>query len=571
MAFLPEREREREYDGYRLIEIQSLSFILDFDLKNGTAYVPPLEEVFSLSPLRTDSLEAILENLEVYPGDYPLLEAFLSSLSNQPQNETTLRLRNRDGSFTWHRLAFAVHRDEHGRPTRQVATITDVDEQVHALRQLRYQVEHDPLTGHANLVKFKADAARLLASRSAGTRYAVWYCDFYNFKYINQIYGYQIGDTLLRYWARLLAQNLGPEELFARSMADNFVALCAYQDAEELGNRFDQLAAQLKQFDQLASRHFHVDLVAGCYLIKPDDSLSIDDMLDRANIAQKSIKPLGGSRYAVYSEAMCKKFLYEKELEACMEQALHDGEFLTYLQPQVDIQHGSALFGAEMLVRWKKPGQGLIFPSTFIPLFERNGFIAKLDAYMFEKACAYLSSRLKRGLPPLRISVNISRTSLEQRQFLHHYAAIRNNYAVPSGMLELECTENLVVHDTPLFRHVMTQLPEYGIRRAMDDFGKGYSSLNMLKDITLDVLKLDMDFFREKPLTPRNQSIIRSVVDMARALDMATVAEGIEHEEQVAFLRSIGCDAVQGFFFSPAVPLEEFERLEQEIPRRMKA
>lgn len=559
------QQTREEEERYRIIVNQSRSIVLDIDLKRGTVYAPYLDRLLFCPAVDPDNPMTLLTRLEVHQDDRRLLDDFHALLRRQPQAEATLRLRRRDGAFIWCRITATVRRDSSGNPVRLVGTIADVDENVRTLRQLRYQAEHDPVTGYSNLTKFKLDAARLLAEPRAGRCYGLWYLDFLNFKYINDMYGYDVGNALLRYYAELIADSLGSDEAFARTSADNFVLLCSCRDPQEMIRRFHNSVMLLGHFEQLASRQFRVELVGGCYLASDNDPLSIDDMLDRANIAQKSVKHLGGSRYVFYSEDMRKKVLYEKELESSMEKALHNGEFLPYLQPQIDIQHGNRLFGAEALVRWRRPGRGLVQPSDFIPLFERNGFIVDLDAFMFEQACVYVASRSRRGLPPLRISVNISRMSLSQQGFLDRYAAIRNRHAVPAGMLELECTENLVVKDFSLFRTVMAMLPAYGFRRAMDDFGTGYSSLNMLKDITLDVLKLDMDFFRNTKGTPRERAIIEGIVQMSHALGMNVVAEGIESLEQVELLRSVGCDAVQGYIFSRPVPVEEFEALETQF------
>ena len=189
-----------------------------------------------------------------------------------------------------------------------------------------------------------------------------------------------------------------------------------------------------------------------------------------------------------------------------------------------------------------------------------------LDAFVFEEACAYLASRGSRGLPPLRLLVNVSRLSIAQGDFLDRYSAIRDKYGIDSGMLELECTETMVIRNFALFRELMAALPSRGFRSAMDDFGTGYSSLNMLKEIALDVLKLDIAFFRDTEGTPRERAVVESIVQMARALGMSTVAEGVEKQEQVEFLRSIGCSAIQGYIFSRPVPLTLFESVEASFP-----
>lgn len=552
-------------ERYRIIVEQTKSVVFDWTPEEDLHYAPYLS---ALLDCRNDSgkVPDMLRSLSVHPRDMADFKAFHASLHREDQVETTVRLRRRDGAFIWCRIAATLKRDAEGKLLRVVGTITDMDESVRALRSLRYKAEHDPVTGYHNFPKFKTDAAELLAERG-DRKYSLWYCDIRNFKFINDIYGYDIGDELLNYWAELIAEGARPGETFGRISGDNFALLRTYVDHDDLVTRFLRCSDLLTRFEGLANRRFRVEMIAGIYLVeRPEDILSIDDMLDRANLAQKGVKHLSGSKYAFYSEEMRKRVLYEKNIESCMEEALRNREFCLHLQPQVDIQHGDALFGAEVLVRWERPGYGMVSPGDFIPLFERNGFIVDLDAFVFEEACAYLASRRSRDLPPLRLSVNVSRLSIAQGDFLDRYSAIRDKYGIDSGMLELECTETIVIRNFALFRELMAALPSRGFRSAMDDFGTGYSSLNMLKEITLDVLKLDIAFFRDTEGTARERAVVESVVQMARALGMSTVAEGIEKQEQVEFLRSVGCNAIQGYIFSRPVPLTHFETVEAGFP-----
>ena len=552
-------------ERYRIIVEQTKSVVFDWGPEQQLHYAPYLG---SLLDCRNNpgNVPDMLRSLTVHPRDMADFKAFHASLYREDQVETTVRLRRRDGAFIWCRIAATLKRDAQGKLLRIVGTISDMDDNVRALRHLRYQAEHDPVTGYSNFAKFKTDAAELLAARG-DRKYSLWYCDIRNFKFINDIYGYDIGDELLSYWAELIAEGARPGETFGRISGDNFALLRCYRDIDDLVARFLRCSDLLTRFEGLANRRFRVEMIAGIYLVeRPEDILSIDDMLDRANLAQKSVKHLSGSKYALYSEEMRKRVLYEKNIESCMEEALRNREFCLHLQPQVDIQHGDALFGAEVLVRWERPGYGMVSPGDFIPLFERNGFIVDLDAFVFEEACAYLASRGSRGLPPLRLSVNVSRLSIAQGDFLDRYSAIRDKYGIDSGMLELECTETMVIRNFALFRELMAALPSRGFRSAMDDFGTGYSSLNMLKEIALDVLKLDIAFFRDTEGTPRERAVVESIVQMARALGMSTVAEGVEKQEQVEFLRSIGCSAIQGYIFSRPVPLTLFESVEASFP-----
>lgn len=552
-------------ERYRIIVEQTKSVVFDWGPEQQLHYAPYLSALLDCRS-NPGNVPDMLRSLTVHPRDMADFKAFHASLYREDQVETTVRLRRRDGAFIWYRIAATLKRDAQGKLQRIVGTISDMDENVRALRSLRYQAEHDPVTGYHNFSKFKADAAELLAGRG-DRNYSLWYCDIRNFKFINDIYGYDIGDELLSYWAELIAEGARPGETFGRISGDNFVLLRTYVDNDDLVMRFLRCSDLLTRFEGLANRRFRVEMIAGIYLVeRPEDILSIDDMLDRANLAQKSVKHLSGSKYAFYSEEMRKRVLYEKNIESCMEEALRNREFCLYFQPQVDIQHGDALFGAEVLVRWDRPGYGMVSPGDFIPLFERNGFIVDLDAFVFEEACAYLASRRSRGLPRLRLSVNVSRLSIAQGDFLDRYSAVRDKYGIAPGMLELECTETMVIRNFALFRELMAALPSHGFRSAMDDFGTGYSSLNMLKEITLDVLKLDIAFFRDTEGTARECAVVESIVQMARALGMSTVAEGVEKREQVEFLRSIGCDAIQGYIFSRPVPLAHFEAVEAGFP-----
>lgn len=548
-------------ERYRIIVEETHSVIFDCDLVRDEHYAPYLK-TFLACNVESGRVPDMLRSLQVHPEDRDVYEAFEGVLLRDGRGERTLRFKRRDGAYIWCRMTVTLRRGPDGTIRRVTGTISDVDENVRALERLRYQAEHDPLTGYSTFAKFKEDAARILKER--GDRpCSLWYCDIRNFKFINDIYGYDTGDALLNHWAAGLADRARPGETFARISGDNFVLLRDYQGREDLVRRFLRGADLLSRFEGLANHRFRVDMIAGIYLVeKPEDLLSIDDMLDRANIAQKSVKHLSGSKYAIYSEEMRKRVLYEKAIEGCMDEALRRREFCVYLQPQIDIQHGNGLFGAEVLVRWNRPGHGMVSPGDFIPLFERNGFIVALDAFVFEEACAYIASRRRRGLPPVRLSVNISRVTLAQGDFLDRYSQTRERYGVADGLLELECTETVVIRNYELFREIMASLPARGFRSAMDDFGTGYSSLNMLKEIVLDVLKLDIGFFRDTEGTSRERAVVESIVCMARALGMATVAEGVERREQVDFLRAVGCDAVQGYYFSRPVPLSEFETVE---------
>ncbi|MEG2679862.1 MAG: EAL domain-containing protein, partial [Oscillospiraceae bacterium] len=246
-----------------------------------------------------------------------------------------------------------------------------------------------------------------------------------------------------------------------------------------------------------------------------------------------------------------------------MEQALEKGEFEMYLQPKYELEHNT-IGGAEALVRWISPIKGIIYPNDFIPLFERNGFVVRLDLYMFEQACQLLQYWKDSGITPVPISVNMSRVHLNDPDFLDRYKDIFSHYDFPAKLLEIELTESMVFDDVARLSEVIGKVKEIGFTCSLDDFGSGYSSLNLLKDIPVDVLKLDRSFFYStNEDETQSRHVVGNIVDLAKKLHMQTVSEGIETLEWVDYLRSVKCDMVQGYVFAKPMPVAQFEKLMQ--------
>lgn len=430
-------------------------------------------------------------------------------------------------------------------------------------KALEYLAYTDKLTGYSNYDKFLADAEVLLA-RENHKRYAFWYCDLKRFKYFNDLFGYKQGDSILRYLADKLMETLPDDEIFCRMFADNYVGLMFYQDKAEITARFDKLVEMMENFESAKKYGYRVEVSVGAYCYDQTDGvLSVDEMLNRANMAQKSVKLISGSKCAFYSNSMHSVIVKETEIEAKMRGALANEEFEIYLQPKVDIQHGNRIVGAEVLARWNCSKSGMITPGEFIPIFERNGFIVQLDRYMFENACKWIRKTLDAGKERLKISVNVSRIGLMQEDFLEFYIGIKERYRIPNAILELEFTESMVLDNNEVFQSTIIALKQSGFACSLDDFGAGYSSLNVLKDLPIDVLKLDMLFFRKGVNSEKERIVIRNIVAMAKELRMRIVSEGVEQKEQVEFLKSIGCDVVQGYVFARPMPIGDFEGLVQ--------
>lgn len=318
---------------------------------------------------------------------------------------------------------------------------------------------------------------------------------------------------------------------------------------------------KVNSYNQSGTHTYYLPLDCGIYIV-PDGSIDIVNIRDRANTARKNNKNLSGRHMCscvFYDDLDRVQMLKEKKMENSMEQALENGEFIVYLQPKINLEK-SEIVGAEALVRWKTKQDGLISPGEFIPFFEKNGFIVKLDLYVFNCVCCLLQNWENRGIKPIPISVNLSRNHLFDPQFLEKYEAIQKAYGIDSSLLEFELTETVVFENLELLKNVIERIHAAGFQCSMDDFGSGYSSLNVLKEIPVDILKLDGVFF-DKEGDPRGNDVVESAIELARKLGMKTVAEGVETFAQVEFLRNAACDMVQGYVFSKPLSIENFEVL----------
>lgn len=425
-----------------------------------------------------------------------------------------------------------------------------------ALETLAYQ---DPLTGDRNFASFQKEVPALIKSGCT-----VWYCDIKKFKYFNDLFGYEQGDALLRDFSTVVKASLKDDELFCRVSGDNFAGLRQTADPQRLAGWFNQLLAQLDQQMNEHSALVHLELCMDFFPVMEEElNLSVNEMVNRANIAHRSVKDQPGDQFAFFTPQLRAQTLRESELEAQAKKALARGEFEVYVQGKVNIQQNCRIVGGECLARWIHPEKGLIPPDQFIPLFEHNGMITQLDRLMFEKACAWLHDYLEAGRPPINLAVNVSRLDLFQDDFLDWYTAVKRRYAIPDGLLELEFTESVMLKDDQIFLQIVEELRKRGFICSLDDFGSGYSSLNILKNLPIQVLKLDILFFRKSVDIARERIIIRNILTMAHELQMKTIAEGVETAEQVEFLKAAGCDIVQGYVYFKPMPLADFDQVLQ--------
>lgn len=468
-------------------------------------------------------------------------------------------------------------------------------------RRLRELAYVDPVTGGYSWARFEAEASERIRSAPAST-YSLVTFNLAGFKLVNDAFGSERGDATLNHVHRTIARCMDEGDLLCRTFADHFILLCAVMGETEIVRRVEAFSRELNRFNEGAVGKYYLATSAGAYVID-DPALSLVQIRDRSNVARRNATAWGPGclcRCGFYSDADRLRLLHEKRLENRMGDLIESGELVAYLQPKLDLQT-KRVAGAEALVRWIDPERGLVMPDDFVPFYERNGFIVRIDLLVLEAACRLLRKWIDAGVEPVPISVNLSRAHLDDPRFPASLVAIRERYGVPAHLLEFELTETLAATAPALAIDAIDRLRAAGFKSSIDDFGSGCSSLGMLKDVHADALKLDREFLHaaggggagaatgasaaapsvarpapvpdapaapstarpaEDPGTPapsRAAVVVESVVAMAKRLGMQVVCEGVESKEQLEALAAMGCDLAQGFAVAPALPAREFE------------
>lgn len=413
--------------------------------------------------------------------------------------------------------------------------------------------QYDQLTGLYTKTFFYQRVKEILVLHP-DRPYDLLYSNIENFKLVNDISGIPAGDMLLCKIAQMLSERVNPWGICGRIDADHFACLLErrWEYSQAL---FQRAEAEIREVTNMKN----VVIRWGVYAID-DRSISVEQMCDRALLAANRIKGRYGKYYAAYDEALRSKLLREQAITDSMEAALAGEQFVLYVQPKYRVRDES-LSGAEALVRWNHPELGFLPPGEFIALFEKNGFITRLDQYVWEHTCAVLHDWDLRGYPQIPVSVNVSRADIYNIDLAAVLVKLVNQYELEPSRLHLEITESSYTENPRQIIDTVDEMRRLGFIIEMDDFGSGYSSLNMLNKVPLDVLKLDMKFFQNESDRSVNRGILLFIMQLARWMQVDVVAEGVETREQVELLREIGCDFVQGYYYAKPMPCEEFEAL----------
>jgi len=412
----------------------------------------------------------------------------------------------------------------------------------------------DDITQCLNKTSFYLESEKILLNKKLepNEKLAVILMDIDNFKIVNEVYDIKKGNIVLKEIATIISKSVAENGIVARMNDDIFAIMYKYKADEDLISLINNISESINEFK------LNIKIIPsfGIYEVV-DKTVPINTMCDKASLAKRTIKGLVDSRYAFYDESLSQAIMADKEIEDEMEKALENQEFEMYLQPKIDMKTAKPC-GSEALIRWNHPKKGLIPPYKFIPLFERNGFIVEADVYMWEQACKAISDWINKGLEPLPISVNISRIHFKYENLIDTIESLVAKYNIPKKYLELELTESAFLDNEGAVNSTIVKLQELGYTIAMDDFGMGYSSLNMLRTLPVNVLKLDRGFINEATCTERGFIVLNHVIHMARDLKATVVCEGIETIEQADILKTAGCDIAQGFYYAKPMPLKEY-------------
>lgn len=413
-----------------------------------------------------------------------------------------------------------------------------------------YKVEYDTLTGVYTRQAFVHYAEQLL-KKNPDTRYDLIISDIENFRIINERYGTQVGDRILREIGNTLSGGECEGRVTGRYEVDRFVAIVPYSGVD--------LDLSLEEMCHHIIKNLALPNVRsrfGIYEDIPHD-MPITISCDRAMMALKSAKQNLDSVYAKFDSVLLKKITVQQRIEHSMKEALKEKQFRVYYQPKHDAITGK-LIGAEALVRWMHPEYGFMSPADFIPLFEQNGFITELDFYVWQRTCENIHRWINQGINAVPISVNASKLDFQKKDFLKKIQDVVDANELPSNMLHIEVTESLFADRIDELSLILNQCREKGYQIELDDFGTGYSSLNTLGTLPLDVVKLDMSFMNQLH-DKRRLRVLTACVQLARSLNLKITSEGVETEEQLHMLRKLGVDTIQGYFFSKPLPENEFE------------
>jgi len=558
------RESEERYD---LAVRGANDGLWDWNLKSNEIYYSPRWK--SMLGFKEDEIGGNPDEWlkRVHPDDEQRVrENLLSHVNGTSLHfEYEYKIQHANGHYIWVLTRGLAVRDAEGKAYRMAGSQTDVTSRKMIEERLAYGALHDGLTGLPNRELFMDRLKQRMehTKRHPESLFAVLFLDIDRFKVVNDSLGHAVGDQLLINTARRLQICLRPEDTIARLSGDEFAILLNevsdVSDAVRVAERF-----QAKMKETAALEPVNRSSTSSIGITMFDDKYTqSQDMLRDADTAMYRAKALGGGRYQIFDTSMHTQALTLLQLEEDMKRAVKNQEWLVYYQPIISVADGQ-VSGVEALVRWLHPKQGIISPLDFIPQAEDMGLIIPIGEFVLRTACRQAKAWRDAGYSKLWVSVNLSARQFQDQHLVQKISQILKETGLPSDGLRLEVTESVAMQDTVYGIRVLKELKKLGVNVSLDDFGNGYSSLGYLKQFPLKVLKIDQSFIRDILVNKNSEAITTAIITLARSLGMEVVAEGVEKEEQITFLKSKFCDDMQGFLFSKPIPAKELTNLLKE-------
>ena len=496
------------------------------------------------------------------------IEEIYAQLFQQGHWEGEARHSKRDGTILLVSTHLTLQRDEAGAPARIFGIYTDITDRKtveEALRkseaQLAHSAQHDFLTGLPNrmLLNDRVNQAIIFAPR-LDKKVSVLFLDLDGFKHINDSLGHPIGDKVLQSVANQLVKCVRATDTVSRQGGDEFVVLLSEmaqsEDAAITARRLLQAVAKVHSID---GHELYVTASIGVS-VYPNDGVDAETLIKNADTAMYQSKENGRQSYQFFEPAMNVRAVERQSMEESLRRALERREFSLVYQPKVSLKTGE-ITGAEALLRWTHPTQGSVSPARFIPVAEDSGLIVAIDKWVLREASKQARAWLDAGLPLFSIGVHVSAMELRNEKFLENVFAILKEAGLDPKFLELELTESVLMKNPASTEVILKTLRARGVQVAVDDFGTGYSSLSYLRKFSMDVLKIDQSFIRQITKAPNEAPIVTAMISLGRSLNLRVVAEGVETQEELEFLKARECDEAQGFYFSRPLLPQEFAKL----------
>ncbi|WP_250450264.1 EAL domain-containing protein [Caballeronia sp. ATUFL_M2_KS44] len=492
------------------------------------------------------------------------LASIRRALSANAETSVVVRNYRKDGALFWNQLFVAPVPNAQGMTTHHIGIINDVTDLMDYQEQLEYQANYDTLTRlpNRNLLRDRLQHA-IEQARRRDSKIAVVFMDLDGFKNVNDSLGHSVGDRLLAVIGERLARSARTSDTVARHGGDEFViVLTDVTDEADLIAWMERTRAAISEPVWLDETELYVGCSMGASLF-PQDGDDAETVLQKADLAMYRAKDLGRNTYQFYEPEMNASAGARMNLERRLRRALRDGEFLLHYQPQVDMAT-RAIVGIEALVRWHDPEQGLVSPAAFIPVAEESGLIGPLSEWVLREACRQNKAWQDAGLPPARMSVNLSARHFQQRDIAALVTSVLEETGLEPRYLELELTESAIMRNADNAAAMLSELSALGIGIAIDDFGTGYSSLSYLKRFPVHRLKIDRSFVADIGSSGDDETITSAIIALAHSLELQVIAEGVETDAQHEFLRKRDCDEMQGFLFSRPMPHDAIPGLLQQ-------